>query len=76
MSKFKLKITSFIFSLKSTEALALNFYNCVHPYQVSLQKIVHKFLSSGTKVFELNSKFKFKSEPKAKQCYKIIQNLL
>jgi hypothetical protein len=76
MNKFKLKITSFIFSLKSTEALALNFDKCVYLYQISLQEIIHKFLKTKTKLFELNSKFKFKSKPKAKQCYKIIQNLL
>jgi hypothetical protein len=76
MNKFKLKIISFIFSLKFTEALALNFDKCVYLYQISLQEIIHKFLKIKTKVFELNSKFKSKSKPTAKQCYKIIQNLL
>jgi hypothetical protein len=32
MDKFKLKITSFIFSLKATEVPALNFYKRVHLY--------------------------------------------
>jgi hypothetical protein len=35
MNKFKLKLTSFIFSLKSIEALALNFGECVYFYQMS-----------------------------------------
>jgi hypothetical protein len=59
-------ITSFIFSLKSTEALALNFGKSVYLYQISLQEIIHKFLKTKTKVFELNSKFKIKSKPKEK----------
>jgi hypothetical protein len=63
MNKFKLKITSFIFSLKSTEVLALNFGKCVHLYQISLQEIVPKFLKTETKLFELNLNFKFKSKP-------------
>jgi hypothetical protein len=60
MNKFKLKIISFIFSLKFTEALALNFYKCVYLYQMSLPQIFHKFLKAETKLFELNSNFNYK----------------
>jgi hypothetical protein len=66
MDKFKLKITSFIFSLKSTEVLALNFHKYVHLYQMSLPYIFHKFLKAEAKLVEINSNFKFKSNPKAK----------
>jgi hypothetical protein len=63
MNKFKLMLTSFIFSLKSIEALVLNFGECVYFYQMSLSKKFHKFLKAETKVFESNSNFKFKSKP-------------
>jgi hypothetical protein len=36
----------------------------------------HKFLKVEAKLLELYSNFKFKSNPKAKQCYKIIENSL
>jgi hypothetical protein len=62
MNNFKLKLTSFIFSLKSIGALALNFGECVYFYQMSLRLIFYKFLKAETKLFELNSKFKFKSK--------------
>jgi hypothetical protein len=59
-------ITSFIFSLKSKEVLALNFDKCVYLYQMSLPQTFHKFLKIETNSFEFNSNFKFKSKPKAK----------
>jgi hypothetical protein len=44
MNKFKLKLTSFIFSLKSIGALALNFGECVYFYQMSFHKFFINFL--------------------------------
>jgi hypothetical protein len=57
MDKFKLKIRSFIFILKSTEVLALNFDKYVHLYQMSLPQIFHKFLKVEANLFEFKFKF-------------------